>query len=146
MGAEALVWTTVGTLRQQPEIKLAQHDAEPVRILQEHGRGVWLTGRAWPLNAQQVVKAMTRPGQPGSKDLATSQPLHAHDTAACGSINQINAKSTGQVGMDPELPVTLLHAQNGKGVRVSGARQRGNVLSVQHSRTRLAGPVGRSVA
>jgi hypothetical protein len=39
-----------------------------------------------------------------------------------------------------------LHAQNGKGVRVSGARQRGNVLSVQHSRTRLAGPVGRSVA
>jgi hypothetical protein len=110
MGAEALVRATVGALSQQPEIKLAQHDAEPVGILQAHGRGVGLTRRARPLNAQEVIETMTPPGQAGSKDLATSQPLHAHDTAACGSINQINAKSTGQVGMDPELPVTLLHA------------------------------------
>ena len=149
MGAEALVRTTMGALSQQPEIELAQYDTEPVGVFQERGRRVCLPRQARPLHTQQVVKAMPPPGQPATKDLAASQPLQAHHTAAGAAVEQINAESAGQEGMYPELPIALLHAQHGEGIRVSGAHQRGDILSVQHSRTRLAGPVGpggRSVA
>ena len=146
MGAEALVRATVCALSQQPEVKLAQDGTETVGIFQEHGRRVGLPRRARPLHTQQVVKAIPPPGQPAAKNLATSQPLQAHHTAASAAVEQINAKGAGQEGMYPELPIALLHAQHSKGVRMSRAHQRGDVLSVQHSRTRLAGPVGRSVA
>ena len=142
MGAEALVRTTMGALSQQPEIELAQYDTEPVGVFQEHGRRVGLPRQARPLHTQQVVKAMPPPGQPATKDLTASQPLQAHHTAAGAAVEQINAESAGQEGMYPELPIARLHAQHGEGIRVSGAHQRGDILSVQHLLTRLVGPVG----